>query len=271
MIAPETVRASEGTGVVRGLLAIVGALAIAGAGVLAWNGGALGDLRGVNYEAPAGMALLGFVIGTGAFFAPCAFVMFPAYVSYYVSVGGGGARQAIPLGLSCAAGAIAFFALVGAGIGALGGGIAPYLIAVKPIVALIVVGLGIVQLLDVRLPAIPRASISNIVRGRSASVTLFAYGFGYGLASTGCTLPLYVSITVIPLTSGFSGSAASAFAAFALAIALLMLTTTLLVATARRQLIEALQGAAVRIKKASGVVLILAGLYMLYFYLRAGM
>jgi cytochrome c biogenesis protein CcdA len=161
--------------------------------------------------------------------------------------------------------------MVGAVIEVLGGGIAPYLIAVKPIVALTVVALGVVQLLDVRRPAIPRASLSNIIQGRSAAVTLFAYGFGYGLASTGCTLPLYVSITVIRLTSGFSGAAASAFAAFALAIALLMLTTTLLMATARRQLIEVLQGAAVRIEKASGVVLILAGLYMLYFYLRAGM
>jgi hypothetical protein len=67
---------------VRGLLAIVSALAIVGAAVLAWNGGALGGLRGVAYEAPAGMALLGLVIGAGTFFAPCAFVMFPAYVSY---------------------------------------------------------------------------------------------------------------------------------------------------------------------------------------------
>ena len=255
----------------RGMLAAVGAAAIAGAGVLAWNGGALGGLHGVGYEAPAGMALVGFVIGAGAFFAPCAFVMFPAYVSYYVSLGGGGVRHAIPLGLSCAAGAITFFALIGAVIAAVGGGVAPYLIAAKPIVAVIIVGLGIVQLLDVRLPRIPRAGISNISQGHSAAVTLFAYGFGYGLASTGCTLPLYVSITVIPLTGGFSGSAASAFAAFALAIAVLMLATTLLVATARQQLLELLQHAATRIKKASGVVLILAGLYMFYFYLRAGM
>jgi hypothetical protein len=45
--------------VVRGLLALVGATAIAGAGILALNAGALGGLRGVGYEAPAGMALLG--------------------------------------------------------------------------------------------------------------------------------------------------------------------------------------------------------------------
>ena len=275
MIANNGVRSSEragvGTRAAQALAALVGAVAIAGAGTLAWNGGALGGLRGVGYDAPVGMALLGFVIGAGAFFAPCAFVMFPAYVSFYVSLGGGGVRHAVPLGLACAAGAITFFAAIGGVIAAVGGGVAPYLLAAKPMVALIIVGLGIVQLLDVRLPAVPRWGMTRMIEGRSAVVTLFAYGFGYGLASTGCTLPLYVSITVIPLTSGFSGSAASAFAAFTLAIAILMLVTTLLVAAARQELIEALQHAATRIKRASGLVLIAAGLYMLYFYLRAGM
>ena len=275
MIAKGGVRPSErtgiGTGAARGIAALVGAVAIAGAGTLAWNGGVLGGLHGVGYDAPVGMALIGFLIGAGAFFAPGAFVMFPAYVSYYVSLGGGGVRHAVPLGLACAGGAITFFAAIGGVIAAVGGAVAPYLIAAKPIVALIIVGLGIVQLLDVRLPAVPRLGMTRMIQGQSAAVTLFAYGFGYGWASTGCTLPLYVSITVIPLTSGFSGSAAPAFAAFALAIAVLMLATTLLVAAARQQLIETLQHAAIRTKRASGLVLIAAGVYMLYFYVRAGM
>ena len=179
---------------VSGMLALVGAVAIAGVGTFVWNGGALRGLRGVGYEMPLGMAALGFLIGTGAFFAPCAFVMFPAYVSYYVSLGGGGLRQAITLGLACAAGAIAFFATLGAVLATIGGGVAPYLIAAKPIVATLIVALGVVQLLDVRLPPIPQLRLSS-GRHRSAAVSVFGYGFGYGLASTGCTLPLYVSIT----------------------------------------------------------------------------
>ncbi len=143
-----------------------------------------------------------------------------------MSLAGGGVRHAVPLGLTCAAGAITFFAAVGAVIAALGGGVAPYLIGAKPVVAFLIAGLGIVQLLDVRLAALASGSVTRMVQGRSAHVTLFAYGFGYGLASTGCTLPLYVSIPVLPLTSGFSGAAAAAFVAFALAIAALMLTTT---------------------------------------------
>jgi hypothetical protein len=41
VIVPDNVRASEGTGVVRGLLALVGAAAIIGADILAWNAHAL--------------------------------------------------------------------------------------------------------------------------------------------------------------------------------------------------------------------------------------
>src|SRR5260370_31630638 len=65
-------------------------------------------------------------------------------------------------------------------------------------------------------------------RGVPVGVAIFLYGFGYALASTGCTLPLYVSITVLPLTSGFSGAALLTFLAFASAMAILMLVTTLL-------------------------------------------
>jgi len=219
------------------------------------------------------MAALGFLAGLGAFFAPCAFALFPAYVSYYLATSGdaGGRGRALGLGLACAAGAVVFFALVGAVVTLLGGGIAPYLVATKPVVALGVVGLGVVQVLDVRLPSLAPALGLGPSRAMPAALAVFVYGFGYALASTGCTLPLYVSITVLPLTSGFAGAAFVTFGAFAVAMALLMLVTTVLVGMAKRNLVVALQQSAVWIKRASGVVLILAGLYLGYYYVAAGM
>lgn len=50
-----------------------------------------------------------------------------------------------------------------------------------------------------------------------------------------------------------------------------VLGATLLVSLAKRNLLAALQRSAVRIKRASGAVLILAGLYLGYYYLAAGM
>ena len=241
-------------------------------GGIAWRHGALVGLRWVEFDAPLSLAALGFLSGIGAFFAPCAFALFPGYVSYYLAASGESGRigRSLGLGLICAAGSITFFALVGAAITAVGGVLSPYLIATKPVVALAVIGLGIVQLVDVRMPSLA-LPIASAARGVPVSAAIFLYGFGYALASTGCTLPLYVSITVLPLTSGFSGAALLTFLAFAAAMALMMLTTTLLVGLAKQRLVGMFQRSVVWVKRASGLVLILAGLYLGYYYLAAGM
>jgi len=252
-------------------LAAVGLLGVAG--WLVWTRGAQVGLRFVEFDAPLSLAVLGFLAGIGGFFAPCAFALFPGYVSYYLTASGdsGSPRRSLALGLACAAGSTAFFALVGLAITIVGGVISPYLIATKPVIALAVIALGVVQVLDVRMPSLALPVGVTAARGLPVGVAVFLYGFGYALASTGCTLPLYVSITVLPLTSGFSGAALLTFLAFAAAMAILMLVTTLLVGLAKQQLVAAFQRSAVWIKRASGVVLILAGLYLGYYYVTAGM
>ena len=164
-----------------------------------------------------------------------------------------------------------FFALAGVIITLAGGAISPYLVKTKPVIALAVAGLGVVQILDVRLPSLVLPRGFGGERALPAMAAMFLYGFGYALASTGCTLPLYVSITVLPLTSGFSGAALLTFLAFATAMAILMLATTVLVGLAKESLLRRLQASTMWIKRGSGVVLILAGLYLAYYYLRAGM
>ncbi len=238
-----------------------------------WTQGAVVGLRFVEFDSPWSLAALGFLAGIGGFFAPCAFALFPGYVSYYLTASGegGSLRRSLGLGLACAAGAASFFALVGLAITVIGGAISPYLIAAKPAIALAVVALGVVQMLDIRMPSLVLPLGAGGDHGVPVAVAIFLYGFGYALASTGCTLPLYVSITVLPLTSGFSGAALLTFLAFASAMAILMLLTTLLVGLAKQQLVVGFQRWTGTIKRASGVVLILAGLYLGYYYLAAGM
>lgn len=242
-------------------------------GWLVWTRGAQVGLRFVEFDSPGSLAALGFLAGIGGFFAPCAFALFPGYVSYYLSASGesGGIGRSLGLGLACAAGSVLFFALVGVAITLVGGAISPYLIGTKPFIALAVVALGIVQLLDLRMPSLALPIGFGAGHGLPVTAAVFLYGFGYALASTGCTLPLYVSITVLPLTSGFSGAALLTFLAFAAAMAILMLVTTFLVGLAKQNLVLAFQRSAVWVKRASGVVLILAGLYLGYYYVAAGM
>ncbi len=141
---------------VRIATSVAGLLLLAVVGWVAWNHGALVGLRFVEFDSPVSLAALGFLAGIGGFFAPCAFALFPGYVSYYLSASGdsGSVRRSLGLGVACAAGSTLFFALIGIAITLVGGAISPYLIATKPAIALAVVALGVVQVLDVRMPSL---------------------------------------------------------------------------------------------------------------------
>jgi cytochrome c biogenesis protein CcdA len=248
-------------------------LLLATVGWVAWNQGALVGLRWVEFDAPLTLAALGFVAGIGAFFAPCAFALFPAYVSYYLSATGPGREstaRSLALGLTCAAGSTVFFGLVGVAVTLVGGAVSPYLVATKPVIALAVALLGTALVADVRLPSVG-VSLGAVGQRLPPGAGIFLYGFGYALASTGCTLPIYVSIIVLPLTSGFAGAALLTFASFGAAMAVMMLLTTLLVGRAKASLVQHLQASTVWVKRVSGVVLIAAGLYLGYYYIAAGM
>src|SRR3989441_4331984 len=248
---------------VRAAASVGGLLLVAAVGWVAWNQGALVGLRWVEFESPLTLAAFGFLAGVGAFFAPCAFVLFPAYISYYLTTQGAGresAGRSLTLGLTCAAGSAVFFALAAVAITLLGGVASRFLVATKPAIALGVVALGLGLIADIRLPsmALPLGTAGHRL---PPAAGLFLYGFGYALATTGCTLPIYVSIIVLPLSSGFGGAALITFASFASAMALMMLLTSLLVGLANASVLRRLQASTVWIKRVSSAVLIVAGLY----------
>ena len=103
--------------------AVTGLLLVSAAGWAAWNGTIFG-LRGIDFDSPLALAAFGFVAGVRAFFAPCAFVLFPAYVSYYLTTLGARRQttgRSLTLGLTCAAGSAVFFGLAAIAISILGG------------------------------------------------------------------------------------------------------------------------------------------------------
>jgi cytochrome c-type biogenesis protein len=161
------------------------------------------------------------------------------------------------------------------GLSALGGALSSYLIRAKPVVALILVGMGVVMLADRALPVPTWASGGKLLTApadeRGPLYSLFLYGFGYGLASTGCTLPIYVGLVVFPLSSGAFTRAFTAFLSFALAMGGLMMLLTVVIAGSKQTLLRHLVASTVRIRRASGVILILIGLYLGYYFLKAGM
>lgn len=264
------------------VVSLTGLAAIAAAGWVAWNSYAIPGLRSLDPDSYLALVLFGFVAGVGAFFAPCAVSLFPAYVSYYLTLPWGNpgshglsVAQSLRRGAACGLGALTFFVAIGALLSLVASPIAPYLVRAKPFVAGAIVLLGLALLLDWSPPtswlAFTPCSRALGQTGGSASRGLFLYGFGYGLASTGCTLPLYVSVIVLPLTSGQTGSAFVTFVSFGAALALVMLVASIFVGLSQESLMRWLPGTTAWIKRACGVVLILAGLYAGYYYVVAGM
>jgi hypothetical protein len=64
--------------------AFAGLIVLSALGWVAWTRWALAGLERVGFDAPPSLAALDFLAGVGAFFAPCAFSLFPGYVSYSV-------------------------------------------------------------------------------------------------------------------------------------------------------------------------------------------
>jgi len=229
------------------------------------------------------LLVFGFLAGAFSFFAPCAFVLLPGYVSYYLAQtenrNGGHNRilQSIAIGSVSGLGASIFFIILGVGVSLVGSSFSHYLIRIKPLVALFILILGIMLIANVSLDL---SRIRNRIPIRfpgtqdSGSLSLgnfFLYGFGYGLATTGCTFPIFISLITVPITSGHFLTGFLTFASFALAMGLFMIAATVLIGFSRDALIKKMITSTEWIKRISGLILILAGLYLGYFFIRAGM
>ena len=263
-------------------LALYGTL-LAGIGLVGWYGWTtlvvpLAPL--IDPASPLALAIFGLLAGTAALFSPCAFPLFPAYISWYLTLddhAGGTSRvgRSLWYGLFCGLGAIVFFLLMGVGLSSLGGALSSYLIRAKPFLALILVGAGAMILADLSLPLPKWPRVGTLraapVARRQPLWGLFLYGFGYGLASSGCTLPIYVGLVVFPLSSGAFARAFTAFLSFAAAMGGLMMLLTVCIGLSKRTLIQHLIASTAMVRKVSGIILILIGLYLGYYFIRAGM
>lgn len=94
-------------------------------------------------------------------------------------------------------------------------------------------------------------------------IQLFLYGVTYALASIGCNGPIILGLTLKSIETGAFVKALLVFLVYSLAMALLMVVITMLVGFSRDILIEKLKASTKIVKILSGILLILAGGFML--------
>jgi cytochrome c-type biogenesis protein len=242
---------------------------------------------------------LAAVAGVTTFFSPCAFPMFPGYMSLFLGLNAGGAaapppgsatykgtaRRALFAGSVTAAGMIVVFLIIGVALiyaASLVGGYIPYLLIV---VGVILVGLGVLLLTNLQYWKIvtPLQRLWARVRGQKPAgaevpaigasgkgfyVKLFSYGTGYAAAAAGCVAPVIFSAIIAGLALGLLGGLISILI-YSLTAALLMIVVTVMLAVAGKKYMNQLKAFTPVIKKISAGVLIVVGFYLIYFFYTA--
>ena len=97
---------------------------------------------------------------------------------------------------------------------------------------------------------------------------LFLYGLGYGAAAAGCTAPIFIAVLVAALGAGLIFGL-MVLILYNLVAAVLMISITIAIAHFGAGAAQKLSQYTEVIKKVSGLVLIVVGIYLIWFYYTA--
>lgn len=214
-----------------------------------------------------------FSAGALATFNPCAWAMLPTFVSFYL-----GSREAdydqrsfaarategLTLGLLVTGGFLLVFG-VAAIILSIG---LRFIVRYLPLGALVtgiaLVILGFWLLAGKPFPfsvSLPQINTSRTRNPKSA----FMFGVGYALASLSCTLPVFMSIVGATLTiSGFL-SGAIMFGGYAFGMAVVLISIAISTALLKGAIAQWFRKLLPYVYRVSAVMLIFAGLYLIWY------
>jgi len=206
---------------------------------------------------------LSFTAGFLATLAPCSLPMLPSYVAYYLNLGQGRRSPVTYLGfaLTTAAGFTSVYLLIGV-LPSLGvSRLAERVSSATPFIGAILVVIGLATAFSDAFSKAP--TISSTATRSTGYRGLLLYGAGYGLASMSCSLPVFILLVLQSAgADGLPGILAS-FLMYGLGAAAMIVPLTFAVAYSNQVILERFMGALPHVKKASALVLVAAGLYMI--------
>jgi cytochrome c-type biogenesis protein len=225
-------------------------------------------------DAPLALA---FAAGLVATVNPCGFAMLPAYLSYFMGIEDedqsrvGALRGALVVGAIVSSGFLVVFGLAGILITAGFRIVIDVIPWVAIVVGVAVIGLGIALVRGYELKVgLPKAGKAASGRGYRS---VFLFGISYAVASLSCTLPVFLTVVATQVTRGSFVSGIATFVAYGAGMAVVLMAVTIAIAVGKQTLIARLRGSARHISRVSGVILIAAGVYIVWFWtvsLRSG-
>ena len=226
---------------------------------------------------------LGYAFGAGMVAAvnPCGFALLPAYLGLYLgdmNDAGRGSRgtrigRALLISVSVTLGFVVLFGVTGLILGS----VTSSLTTIFPWLGLIV-GVALV-LVAARMMTSNTlyagfgermsARVSGMAQGRNVA-GYFAYGIGYGLASLSCTLPIFLAIAGGTLTTHRLVDSFSEFVLYALGLGFVITVLTLVVALFKMAAVRRVRDLGRFVQPVSAAMLLLAGGYLVYYWLTLG-
>ncbi|MCL6567947.1 MAG: hypothetical protein K6T35_03490 [Meiothermus silvanus] len=209
---------------------------------------------------------------------PCGFLMLPAYATYYVSTDERGNRgrsalarsgRAVQLGLLATLGFLAVFAPLGLILSLGGRWLVRYVPYSSLVMGLVLLALGLSLLVSRRHLGLASTGRVRLRRTKSAA-GVFLFGTGYAVASLGCTLPIFLVVVGSALTVQGPFSGLLQLVNYALGMGLVLTAVSVSAALAHGVLVRQLQRLVPVVESVSGVLLIGAGLYLMYYWYRFG-
>lgn len=218
-----------------------------------------------------------FVAGSVTFLAPCAYPLLPGYVSYYLgrtTEDDGSLRaaespetrvrlgRALVVGTLVSIGVFGSYGLLAVVVAVFGTRLLADVAVLELVVGGLLVGLGTAMAVGIELPT-PTVQLPT---RRRSGLNYVGFGILYAAAAAGCTAPIFLGVTAVAF--GASGSVGViTLLAYASGLALPLVGVTVATAFGRDALVGRIAGRTELIHRLAGVLLVVAGLVQLYFYL----
>ncbi len=218
---------------------------------------------------------LSFLRGLVASVNPCAFVLLPTYLMYFLGMVGtqpgdqrAGVRRALAVSGSVAAGFMSVFVAVGL--------ISEYVTSwvesnakfATVVIGAVFIALGIAMLAGRHLAVrTPRVGTASFLGGdRTTVLAMAGYGAAYAITSISCTLPLFSTTLFGNVRQGGWDSGLAHVVAYGLGMALVVTALTVALALANTSLLRALRAGSQHVQRVAGALVLLSGLYLVYYF-----
>ena len=211
---------------------------------------------------------LSFLRGMVASVNPCAFVLLPTYLIYFLGVEaerGGPQRASVRRALVVSAAVSAGFMSVFVVAGILSNSVTSWLDRnakyATAVIGVALVVLGVAMLLGYRLPIATPAVGGG--RDRTAR-SMYVYGAAYAVASIGCTIGLFAA-TAFGAPDSFAAGVVNVVA-YGAGMALVVTALTVSLAVANHALLRVLRSVMRHANQLAAAFVLLSGAYLLYYF-----